>query len=104
MDTQDTLWRGTNQATPPTQLAFAVNLGYATSTTLTDATALGTNLPFKIPFESNLDGSFAQPLVIVLIAVPLVLQSYGIFFLSALGARWLAAFVDLIEHPESLAL
>ncbi|MDT3679705.1 MAG: ACR3 family arsenite efflux transporter [Burkholderiaceae bacterium] len=31
----------------------------------------------------------AQPLVIVLIAVPLVLQSYGIFFLSALGARWL---------------
>ena len=31
----------------------------------------------------------AQPLVIALIAVPLVLQSYGIFFLSALGARWL---------------
>ncbi len=31
----------------------------------------------------------AQPLVIVLIAVPLVLQSYGIFFVSALGARWL---------------
>jgi pyruvate dehydrogenase E2 component (dihydrolipoamide acetyltransferase) len=23
---------------------------------------------------------------------------------GALGARWLAAFVDLIEHPESLAL
>ncbi len=31
----------------------------------------------------------AQPLVIVLIAVPLVLQSYGIFFVTALGARWL---------------
>jgi ACR3 family arsenite transporter len=31
----------------------------------------------------------AQPLVIALIAVPLVLQSYGIFFLTALGARWL---------------
>jgi pyruvate dehydrogenase E2 component (dihydrolipoamide acetyltransferase) len=23
---------------------------------------------------------------------------------GALGAKWLAAFVDLIEHPESLAL
>ena len=31
----------------------------------------------------------AQPLVIALIAVPLVLQSYGIFFVAALGARWL---------------
>ncbi len=31
----------------------------------------------------------AQPLVIVLIAVPLIIQSYGIFFVSALGARWL---------------
>ncbi len=31
----------------------------------------------------------AQPLVIVMIAVPLVLQSYGIFFLTAIGARWL---------------
>jgi arsenite transporter len=31
----------------------------------------------------------AQPLVIALIAVPLVLQSYGIFFIAALGARWL---------------
>jgi len=31
----------------------------------------------------------AQPLVIVLIAVPLILQSYGIFFISAIGARWL---------------
>ncbi|HRO26810.1 MAG TPA: ACR3 family arsenite efflux transporter [Luteimonas sp.] len=31
----------------------------------------------------------AQPLVIVLIAVPLVIQSYGIFFVSAIGARWL---------------
>lgn len=30
-----------------------------------------------------------QPLVIALIAVPLVIQSYGIFFVSALGARWL---------------
>jgi ACR3 family arsenite transporter len=31
----------------------------------------------------------AQPLVIVLIAVPLVIQSYGIFAISALGAHWL---------------
>jgi arsenite transporter len=31
----------------------------------------------------------SQPLVILLIAVPLVIQSYGIFFISALGARWL---------------
>ncbi|HMM86480.1 ACR3 family arsenite efflux transporter [Azohydromonas sp.] len=31
----------------------------------------------------------AQPLVIAMIAVPLVLQSYGIFFVAALGARWL---------------
>jgi ACR3 family arsenite transporter len=30
-----------------------------------------------------------QPLVIALIAVPLVIQSYGIFFISAIGARWL---------------
>lgn len=31
----------------------------------------------------------AQPLVIALIAVPLILQSYGIFFIAALGARWM---------------
>jgi arsenite transporter len=31
----------------------------------------------------------AQPMVIVLIAIPLILQSYGIFFITALGARWL---------------
>jgi ACR3 family arsenite transporter len=31
----------------------------------------------------------AKPLVIALIAVPLVLQSYGIFFIAAAGARWL---------------
>lgn len=30
-----------------------------------------------------------QPLVIVLIAVPLVLQTYGIFFIAWWGARWL---------------
>lgn len=30
-----------------------------------------------------------QPLVILLIAVPLVLQSYGIFFVSWWGAKWL---------------
>ncbi|MDO9133898.1 ACR3 family arsenite efflux transporter [Hydrogenophaga sp.] len=30
-----------------------------------------------------------QPLVILLIAVPLVLQSYGIFFIAWWGARWL---------------
>lgn len=31
----------------------------------------------------------AQPLAIALIAVPLVIQSYGIFFISWAGARWL---------------
>jgi ACR3 family arsenite transporter len=31
----------------------------------------------------------AQPFIIVLIAVPLVLQSYGVFAISWLGARWL---------------
>jgi arsenite transporter len=31
----------------------------------------------------------SQPLVIALIAVPLVLQSYGIFFIAWWGARWL---------------
>jgi ACR3 family arsenite transporter len=30
-----------------------------------------------------------QPLVILLIAVPLVLQSYGIFFIAWWGAKWL---------------
>jgi ACR3 family arsenite transporter len=38
----------------------------------------------------------AQPLVIALIAVPLILQSYGIFFIAALGARWL-------KLPHSIA-
>jgi ACR3 family arsenite transporter len=31
----------------------------------------------------------AQPLVIAMIAVPLVLQTYGIFFIAWVGARWL---------------
>ena len=31
----------------------------------------------------------AQPFIIVLIAVPLVLQGYGVFAISWLGARWL---------------
>ncbi|MGE0097588.1 MAG: ACR3 family arsenite efflux transporter [Hydrogenophaga sp.] len=31
----------------------------------------------------------AQPLVIALIAVPLIVQSYGIFFITWWGARWL---------------
>jgi len=31
----------------------------------------------------------AQPLVIAMIAVPLVLQSYGIFFIAWWGAKWL---------------
>ena len=38
----------------------------------------------------------AQPLVIALIAVPLILQSYGIFFVTALGARWM-------KLPHSIA-
>lgn len=37
-----------------------------------------------------------QPLVIVLIAVPLVIQSYGIFFVSAIGAR-------LLRLPHEIA-
>ena len=31
----------------------------------------------------------AQPLVIAMIAVPLVLQTYGIFAIAWIGARWL---------------
>jgi ACR3 family arsenite transporter len=31
----------------------------------------------------------AEPLVIAMIAVPLVIQSYGIFAIAAIGARWL---------------
>ena len=31
----------------------------------------------------------AQPLVIVLIAIPLLVQTYGIFMLGRIGARWL---------------
>ena len=31
----------------------------------------------------------AQPLVIVLIAIPLLVQTYGIFMIGRLGARWL---------------
>jgi ACR3 family arsenite transporter len=30
-----------------------------------------------------------KPLVIVLIAIPLILQTYGIFFITWAGARWL---------------
>lgn len=30
-----------------------------------------------------------QPVVILMIAVPLILQTYGIFFISWWGARWL---------------
>lgn len=37
-----------------------------------------------------------QPLVIVLIAVPLAIQSYGIFFVSAIGAR-------LLRLPHEIA-
>jgi ACR3 family arsenite transporter len=38
----------------------------------------------------------AQPLVIGMIAIPLILQTYGIFALSWLGARWL-------KLPKSIA-
>ncbi|MBX9833070.1 MAG: ACR3 family arsenite efflux transporter [Burkholderiaceae bacterium] len=31
----------------------------------------------------------SKPLVIVLIAIPLIVQSYGIFFITWVGARWL---------------
>jgi arsenite transporter len=31
----------------------------------------------------------AQPLVIVLIAIPLLIQTYGVFLITLLGARWL---------------
>ncbi len=40
-------------------------------------------------FGLQADTLVARPLVIALIAVPLILQSYGIFFISAIGARWL---------------
>lgn len=37
----------------------------------------------------------AKPLVIAMIAVPLILQSYGIFFLTLLGAKWLKLSADI---------
>ncbi len=64
VDSQATLWRGANEATVPSQVAFAVSLNYTTTTTLTDASTRGTNLPFLVPFKSTSDGSFAQPVVI----------------------------------------
>ena len=41
------------------------------------------------PFGFQARTLVEQPMVIALIAVPLVIQSYGIFFISAIGARWL---------------
>jgi arsenite transporter len=40
-------------------------------------------------FAFQADTILAQPLVIALIAVPLLIQTYGIFFLGWWGARWL---------------
>jgi len=40
-------------------------------------------------FGFQADTLLAQPLVIALIAVPLLIQTYGIFFLGWWGARWL---------------
>lgn len=40
-------------------------------------------------FGFQADTILAQPLVIALIAVPLLIQTYGIFFLGWWGARWL---------------
>lgn len=64
VDTQATLWRGANEATPPTQMAFAVSLDYVTATSLTDATSVGTNIPFHLTFTANTEGAFAQPVVL----------------------------------------
>ncbi|MGX5652073.1 ACR3 family arsenite efflux transporter [Hydrogenophaga borbori] len=40
-------------------------------------------------FGFQADTLLSQPLIIVLIAIPLVIQTYGIFFLTWWGARWL---------------
>jgi hypothetical protein len=61
IDSQSTLWRGSNEATVPTQYVFAVNIGYTgTTTTENDAT----NVPIKLDFASSADGGFAQPIVV----------------------------------------
>jgi ACR3 family arsenite transporter len=54
-------------------------------TTLVLATVLYVVLLFGLQAPTLV----AQPFVIALIAVPLVLQSYGVFALSWVGARWL---------------
>ncbi|HSD88549.1 MAG TPA: hypothetical protein VLB44_13570 [Kofleriaceae bacterium] len=60
-DSQGTLWRGTNEATVPTQFAFAVNIGY-TGATITETNA--TNVPIKFDFGSSSEGGFAQIIVV----------------------------------------
>lgn len=62
-DSQATLWRGENESTVPTQLAFAVSLSYTTATALTELTSDVT----KVPFTQNLgsgEGGFAQAIVV----------------------------------------
>ena len=56
---------------------------------LKPAAVLGLIATVVLLFGLQVTTLVAQPFIIVLIAVPLVLQSYGVFAISWLGARWL---------------
>ena len=56
---------------------------------LKPASVLGLIATVVLLFGFQAQTLVAQPAVIAMIAVPLVIQSYGIFFVSALLARWL---------------
>lgn len=62
-DTQSTLWRGSNETPPPTQMVFSVNLDYTGTTSLTE-TAGSPNVPVKFDFTSNAEGGFAQVIIL----------------------------------------
>jgi hypothetical protein len=60
-DSQLTLWNGANETPRPTQFMFAVNLDYAGPTINQNNPA---NVPLKIDFASNLEGGFAQVMIV----------------------------------------
>jgi hypothetical protein len=59
-DSNSTLWRGDNETTVPTQMAFAVSTGY-TGGTINETNT--TYVPFKINFGAG-EGGFAQATVV----------------------------------------
>lgn len=49
----------------------------------------GLLLTVVLLFAFQANTILSQPLIIVLIAIPLLIQTYGIFFIALMGARWL---------------